>query len=325
MTATSPSSKHARRYALWLLPVYPLLAIAGAVSHRQVFALLALALLLTVLLLPQLLARSGVAWLFWFAVLAGLLLVWLLGFVGLLLEAIPVLINALLAIWFGASLATSEPLVERFIIAIEGAERLQQPGVITYARQVTWFWALLLGAQAPARTFRFCVALACSRALGGGVAAPGQLCAAWRGVCAGISLSALAPAPSQSSGLARHAAAVGHPLAAVGARQAGAALMSGHFEQSLRIDAGHPALPGHFPGHPLVPGVILLEQVALALRCWRDQRLVRVIEAKFVAPLLPDETATLRLTGVASEAARVRFEIRRDDQLLARGVVEGAT
>jgi uncharacterized membrane protein len=148
MTATSPSSKHARRYALWLLPVYPLLAIAGAVSHRQVFALLALALLLTVLLLPQLLARSGVAWLFWFAVLAGLLLVWLLGFVGLLLEAIPVLINALLAIWFGASLATSEPLVERFIIAIEGAERLQQPGVITYARQVTWFWALLLGAQA---------------------------------------------------------------------------------------------------------------------------------------------------------------------------------
>ncbi|MEO8855931.1 MAG: hypothetical protein ABI343_02985 [Burkholderiaceae bacterium] len=101
--------------------------------------------------------------------------------------------------------------------------------------------------------------------------------------------------------------------------------MSGHFEQSLRIDAGHPTLPGHFPGHPLVPGVVLLEQVALALRHWRDQRLVRVIEAKFVAPLLPDEMAMLRLTGVATEAARVRFEIRRDEQLLARGVVEGAT
>ena len=41
------------------------------------------------------------------------------------------------------------------------------------------------------------------------------------------------------------------------------------FEQPLRIDAAHPALPGHFPGQPLVPGVMMLEQVARALRAWR--------------------------------------------------------
>jgi 3-hydroxymyristoyl/3-hydroxydecanoyl-(acyl carrier protein) dehydratase len=93
------------------------------------------------------------------------------------------------------------------------------------------------------------------------------------------------------------------------------------FEQSLCIDASHPALPGHFPGQPLVPGVVLLEQVALALRAWRGQRLARVVEAKFLAPLLPDETAVIRL---ASADARIRFEIRRDDTLLARGIVEGA-
>ena len=148
MTASSPSPDHARRFALCLLPVYPLLAIAGALSHRQIFALLALALLLTVLLLPPMLARRGAAWLLWCAVLAGLLLVWMGGFAGLLLEVVPVLINALLAIWFGRTLATAEPLVERFIIAIEGAERLQQPGVAAYARQLTWFWTVLLGAQA---------------------------------------------------------------------------------------------------------------------------------------------------------------------------------
>lgn len=96
---------------------------------------------------------------------------------------------------------------------------------------------------------------------------------------------------------------------------------SAEFEQALRIDAGHPALPGHFPGRPLVPGVLLLEQVALALRAWRGQRLARVIEAKFVAPLLPDQAATLRLSGSGS---RVRFEIQRDGSLLARGLVEGA-
>ena len=101
--------------------------------------------------------------------------------------------------------------------------------------------------------------------------------------------------------------------------------MSTGYTQALRIDAAHPALPGHFPGQPLVPAVILLEQVALALRAWRRQRLVRVLEAKFVAPLLPDETAQLRLTELVASGPRIRFEIRRDGNLLARGVVEGAT
>lgn len=149
MTSTAPSSGHAtRRYGLLLLPAYPLLAIAGAVTQRQVFALLALALLLTALMLPQLLARRATAWLVWTAVLAGLLLGWRHGFAGLLLEAVPVLIHALLAIWFGRTLGTAEPRVARFIVAIEGAERLRQPGVVAYARQITWFWSVLLGAQA---------------------------------------------------------------------------------------------------------------------------------------------------------------------------------
>jgi 3-hydroxyacyl-[acyl-carrier-protein] dehydratase len=90
---------------------------------------------------------------------------------------------------------------------------------------------------------------------------------------------------------------------------------------AFRIAPDHPSLPGHFPGYPLVPGVVLLEQVALALRAWRNQRLARVVEAKFVAPLLPAEQAELSLM---ENGARVRFEIRRGEVLLARGIVEGA-
>lgn len=149
MRSVSPSLESTpRRYVLLLLPAYPLLAIAGAVTHRQVFALLALALLLTVLMLPRLLTLRVAPWLVWLGVLAALLLLSLYGFAGLLLEAVPVLINALLACWFGRTLGTAEPLVARFIVAIEGAERLQQAGVTDYARQLTWFWTLLLGAQA---------------------------------------------------------------------------------------------------------------------------------------------------------------------------------
>jgi 3-hydroxyacyl-[acyl-carrier-protein] dehydratase len=97
---------------------------------------------------------------------------------------------------------------------------------------------------------------------------------------------------------------------------------SATFHRDICIAADHPSLPGHFPGTPLVPGVVLLEQVAIALRAWRDQRLARVLEAKFLAPLLPDESAELDLTEMAE---RVRFEIRRHGTLLARGIVEGAS
>lgn len=94
------------------------------------------------------------------------------------------------------------------------------------------------------------------------------------------------------------------------------------FEHPFCIGLDHPSLPGHFPGHPLVPGVILLEQVAMALRAWRGQRLARVMDAKFVAPLLPAETAVVCLTQAAAE--RLRFEIFRGDTLLARGTIEAA-
>jgi 3-hydroxyacyl-[acyl-carrier-protein] dehydratase len=101
--------------------------------------------------------------------------------------------------------------------------------------------------------------------------------------------------------------------------------MSGRgFQRALCIGASHPALPGHFPGQPLVPGVVLLEEVALALRAWRGQRLAQVVEAKFMAPLRPDDIALLRLRETPATATRVRFEIERDGTVLARGVVEGA-
>lgn len=93
------------------------------------------------------------------------------------------------------------------------------------------------------------------------------------------------------------------------------------FRFPLRVPVTHPALPGHFPGQPLVPGVVMLDAVAQALRAWRGERLARIVEAKFIAPLEPDGSAEVRLDEAGE---RVRFEIRCDDQLLARGIVQGA-
>lgn len=92
------------------------------------------------------------------------------------------------------------------------------------------------------------------------------------------------------------------------------------YRTALCVPPGHPCLPGHFPGQPLVPGVVVLEHVARALCAWRQQRLAGIREVKFLAPLFPGERAELQLRD---QAGQVQFELRRDGQMLARGVIEG--
>ena len=87
---------------------------------------------------------------------------------------------------------------------------------------------------------------------------------------------------------------------------------------ALRIGADHPSLPGHFPGRPVVPGVVLLDSVleAAATLLGREPEVVELAQAKFVAPLLPGEDARIELT--AREAA-LDFRVTRAGALLAQG------
>jgi 3-hydroxymyristoyl/3-hydroxydecanoyl-(acyl carrier protein) dehydratase len=85
--------------------------------------------------------------------------------------------------------------------------------------------------------------------------------------------------------------------------------------KAVRIASTHPALPGHFPGNPIVPGVVLLDRVAAALEN-AGMRLVRIGVVKFLAPLKPEEDATL---AIARDGARVSFRIDRDGTPILRG------
>ena len=61
---------------------------------------------------------------------------------------------------------------------------------------------------------------------------------------------------------------------------------------TLTISADHPALAGHFPGVPIVPGVLLLDETLRALE--EDESLAlthwRIGRAKFLKPVRPGET-----------------------------------
>jgi 3-hydroxymyristoyl/3-hydroxydecanoyl-(acyl carrier protein) dehydratase len=97
--------------------------------------------------------------------------------------------------------------------------------------------------------------------------------------------------------------------------------MNDSFQTALRIDASHPALAGHFPGNPIVPGVVVLERVTAALRVWRGDGIEK-LDAKFLQPLLPDEDALIELRA---DAGCIRFAVRRMDGVpLARGTLQCA-
>lgn len=94
--------------------------------------------------------------------------------------------------------------------------------------------------------------------------------------------------------------------------------MSAAFEFGGRIPAGHPALPGHFPGHPLVPGVVQLSQVAKACERWQPgTRITGWPQVKFVSPLLPEEAFVVRLESTAP--GRARFTLHVGERLVSSG------
>jgi 3-hydroxymyristoyl/3-hydroxydecanoyl-(acyl carrier protein) dehydratase len=88
------------------------------------------------------------------------------------------------------------------------------------------------------------------------------------------------------------------------------------------IDASHPSLPGHFPGRPVVPGVVLLDQVAAAVEREWSARLAKLPQVKFLRPLLPGEEADL---VIERETDVPRFVIRCGDDVVAKGTFEVAS
>lgn len=128
---------------------YVVLALAASYSGRAWLGALAVFVLAGALLSPALRRRRVAAWLGWLALGALLGTLAVHGVVQLALDALPVLVNAALSALFGSTLGRGrEPLIARFVAIIEGPARAAQPRVARYTRQLTWLWALLLGAQA---------------------------------------------------------------------------------------------------------------------------------------------------------------------------------
>lgn len=89
----------------------------------------------------------------------------------------------------------------------------------------------------------------------------------------------------------------------------------------LSIDPEHPAFAGHFPGAPIVPGVVLLDEALHAIACASDVSLAvcELRAVKFLSPLTPG-VAVVLVSELQANGA-IRFEILADQRKIVTGSV----
>ena len=91
------------------------------------------------------------------------------------------------------------------------------------------------------------------------------------------------------------------------------------FEVSRAISAYHPSLPGHFPDRPIVPAVVILDEVITAAADWQPAFEVAKIETvKFLAPLKPEEPFTIHFSD-DKEPERADFICRTQSRVIVQG------
>ena len=86
----------------------------------------------------------------------------------------------------------------------------------------------------------------------------------------------------------------------------------------MHIDGDHPAIAGHFPDHPVVPGVLILDRVIRQAEA-AGYAVSGLGSVKFLAPLLP--AVEVAITFDAPLRGSLRFRVSDGDTRFAEGTL----
>jgi 3-hydroxymyristoyl/3-hydroxydecanoyl-(acyl carrier protein) dehydratase len=86
--------------------------------------------------------------------------------------------------------------------------------------------------------------------------------------------------------------------------------------------ADHPTAAGHFPGDPIIPGAVLLEEVLAALAPARGGAEIRWV--KFLRPVRPGDRLLIRWEPQANGETRFEGVLRHPERLALTGLVRVA-
>ena len=71
--------------------------------------------------------------------------------------------------------------------------------------------------------------------------------------------------------------------------------MMSALKQTFIIKKNHPSLEGHFPANPVVPGVLLLDEISsILLQQYGEFRITGFSQVKFLQPVLAEQLVSVQ-------------------------------
>ncbi|HXZ02369.1 MAG TPA: hypothetical protein VEI03_20405 [Stellaceae bacterium] len=94
--------------------------------------------------------------------------------------------------------------------------------------------------------------------------------------------------------------------------------------QSLEVRFGidHPAAEGHFPGNPIIPGAVLLDEVLHAIAGEGGGRPAVIRAVKFLEPVRPGDVLLIRWQSRAPGETRFEGRLLDPERLALTGTVQ---
>ena len=321
---------------LALAIAYPLLAHGASLVGSPALTIASVAVLASAILIRPL--TEGRLW-SWFAlplVAFAIFGLWRIDAAALVLFLPPIVLNVFLAWLFGHTLVLDRiPLLERMVRLLQPPGEPPAPDVIRYVGRLTRAWTGLFVGLAAVN-----LGLAACATPGGlldaaGFRAPFAVSRETWSLFANVVNYAIVAAffllefayrmrrfpgrPYRNlADFLRRAMAAGPALAATLGSESPTTSRE-TFEFTLDVPIDHPSFAGHFPGRPVLPGVVLLERVIEAAEklCGGPLAILELPRAKFLSPLVPGDSASIRLR---LDSELLHFDVRRGETRISQGV-----
>jgi 3-hydroxyacyl-[acyl-carrier-protein] dehydratase len=91
----------------------------------------------------------------------------------------------------------------------------------------------------------------------------------------------------------------------------------------VRFSVDHPTAAGHFPGNPIIPGAVLLDEVlqAIAAAAGRPLGHVAIRSAKFLQPVRPGDAMVIRWEARPDGETKFECRLRDPERVVLTGVL----
>ena len=96
--------------------------------------------------------------------------------------------------------------------------------------------------------------------------------------------------------------------------------------KSFEISKDHPCLAGHFPNNPIVPGVVILDEISsVIMQVHSKYRIHSFLNIKFLQPLKSGQSVSIKLeekVKVDNSFSKVKFSSTFNGNIIAQGEIK---